>query len=253
MADFSDSDYNRKCDIDKHYKFYKKVNNDTRYGEYTILKSSETGKFIMMKEKVLNTKETINTEITNARERTNISSPYLLNTLDYSTEKISDFCSTFYKIRSFNEFASNDLQREQKDRASKGDRFSMEELTHILYNMIYAGSYLQQNQRHHGDIRPCYIHMEEDYSFNNSNSTKGYQLGDRMNEEITSEQNQINIIAAGKSLYMSPALFVGLKKNNLQVSHNSYKSDVFALGLCILEAGLMKPVNVIYDENSGQF
>jgi len=52
---------------------------------------------------------------------------------------------------------------------------------------------------------------------------------------------------------MSPALFVGLKKNNLQVSHNSYKSDVFALGLCILEAGLMKPVNVIYDENSGQF
>ena len=40
----------------------------------------------------------------------------------------------------------------------------------------------------------------------------------------------------GSELYMSPILFNGLHKNLLQVKHNTYKSDVFSLGMCLFYA-----------------
>ena len=40
----------------------------------------------------------------------------------------------------------------------------------------------------------------------------------------------------GSELYMSPILFHGLHLNLLQVKHNTYKSDVFSLGMCLFYA-----------------
>ena len=38
---------------------------------------------------------------------------------------------------------------------------------------------------------------------------------------------------------MSPILFYGLRENMIQVKHNTYKSDVFSLGMCLLYAATM--------------
>ena len=35
---------------------------------------------------------------------------------------------------------------------------------------------------------------------------------------------------------MSPILFLGLHQNVIQVKHNTYKSDVFSLGMCLFYA-----------------
>ena len=43
----------------------------------------------------------------------------------------------------------------------------------------------------------------------------------------------------GSELYMSPILFFGLRKNLKQVKHNTYKSDVFSLGMCLIFAATM--------------
>ena len=43
----------------------------------------------------------------------------------------------------------------------------------------------------------------------------------------------------GSELYMSPILFFGLRQNMIQVRHNTYKSDVFSLGMCLLYAATM--------------
>ena len=40
----------------------------------------------------------------------------------------------------------------------------------------------------------------------------------------------------GSELYMSPILFYGLRNKLLQVRHNTYKSDVFSLGMCLFFA-----------------
>lgn len=139
-----------------------------------------------------------------------------------------NFCSTFYKLRSFYEYESNDMQREIKERQAQGRCFAMEELTHLLYNLIEAGTYLQQNSHPHGDIRPCFVHISERGQF---------ILGDRMGDGLSLTQHQLNIMVSGKHYYMSPSLFVNLKKGQQKVSHNTHKSDVFSLGLVLLEAG----------------
>ena len=43
----------------------------------------------------------------------------------------------------------------------------------------------------------------------------------------------------GSELFMSPILFYGLRANLIQVKHNTYKSDVFSLGMCLLYAATM--------------
>ena len=43
----------------------------------------------------------------------------------------------------------------------------------------------------------------------------------------------------GSELYMSPILFFGLRNGLIQVKHNTYKSDVYSLGMCLLYAASM--------------
>jgi serine/threonine protein kinase len=202
-------DLNRESDIEHRYKFNKKLNNDHRYGEFTILRNPQTSQLIMMKEKVLNTKDTIKREILQCQDLMNLQSPFIIELLDYSTSTQNDFCSTFYKIRLFYEYESNDMQREIKQRQSQGRCFTMEELTHLLYNMIESGAYLQKNDYPHGDIRPCYLHITEKGNF---------KLGNRSSDGTPAAQHQINIIVSGKHLYMAPALYVALKRGNLKVN-----------------------------------
>lgn len=53
------------------------------------------------------------------------------------------------------------------------------------------------------------------------------------------ERFQLEKLQKGEPMYVSPTLFKHLKRNQYQgISHNKTKSDVFSLGLTILEAAL---------------
>lgn len=136
----------------------------------------------------------------------------------------------------------NNLQKEIKHRKDGGIDFSMIELTHLLYNITEVGSYLQDRGKSHGDIRPSSIAVMEE--------GKSFKLIDRVDPNVTALQSQLNYIFSGKEIYLTPQLYNALKKNNMKVNHNEYKSDVFSFGLCILEAGLKRGVGSIYTENS---
>ncbi len=69
----------------------------------------------------------------------------------------------------------------------------------------------------------------------------------RVNEQITSERVQIDKSFRGEPLYISPILFKAVKNRTLEKArHNPSKSDIFSLGLTILEAGLLKSIQEIY-------
>jgi len=74
--ELSDSEYNREIDIEHRFKFKQRMTNDSRYGEFTILRNSQTGQLIMMKEKMLNAKDAISKEIIACKERMNLQSPF---------------------------------------------------------------------------------------------------------------------------------------------------------------------------------
>ena len=51
-------------------------------------------------------------------------------------------------------------------------------------------------------------------------------------------------------LYMSPLVYNYLLKNAAKIPHDKYKSDVFSFGICLLEAGLLRKVQDIYEEEN---
>ena len=87
--------------------------------------------------------------------------------------------------------------------------------------------FLQKNHITHRDIKPQNILLCNGY----------FKLSD-FGEARKLKRNGIIISRVrGTELYMSPILFHCHKNRLTQVGHNTFKSDVFSLGLCFLLAG----------------
>ena len=54
-------------------------------------------------------------------------------------------------------------------------------------------------------------------------------------------------IESGTRLYTSPAIFKAILKKKRQVKHNPFKSDMFSLGMILLEAGILESVQGVYN------
>ena len=72
-----------------------------------------------------------------------------------------------------------------------------------------------------------------------------YKLADFGEAKEAKVSKQINTLR-GTELYMSPALYNGLKHDKNDVSHNPFKSDVFSLGFCFLYASALN-YNLLYE------
>lgn len=55
-------------------------------------------------------------------------------------------------------------------------------------------------------------------------------------------------IQSSKALYLSPAIYSCLKNNTTPVDIERFKGDVFALGLIILEAGLLRNIQSVFED-----
>ena len=66
-------------------------------------------------------------------------------------------------------------------------------------------------------------------------------FGEAKEAKIMRQRNTLR----GTELYMSPALYSGLKHELNDVSHNPFKSDVFSLGFCFIYAAALN-FNLLY-------
>lgn len=91
----------------------------------------------------------------------------------------------------------------------------------------------------HGDIRPCFILQDLNVSKNNW----------RMSENLRDKASRGQQLAfdAGVATYVSPLAYKNLFENERKVEHDLHKSDVFSFGLCLLESGVLKSIQHIYD------
>ena len=115
--------------------------------------------------------------------------------------------------------------------------YTEEELIIILKNLIYTFAELQRNNISHRDIKPQNILLCKD------NSLKIADFGEAKEARNRNNIDTIRQTIRGTELYMSPILFDSLKtkkRKGKYILHNSYKSDVFSLGFCILLAATLK-------------
>ena len=132
----------------------------------------------------------------------------------------------FYEIM---ELAERDWEQEINLRKKSYKYYTEKELFSITKQLIKALSLLQKNHITHRDIK-----LQNILVVNNK-----YKICDFGESRALSQKGIIVQPVRGSELYMSPVLFYGLNQKLLQVIHNTFKSDVFSLGMCILFAATL--------------
>ena len=154
-------------------------------------------------------------------------SPGIIKTYGNLYEKIG---RDDYKYYILMELAETDWEQEINFRNKKQLYYTKQEIFDIIKQLVSCYALLQKNNISHRDVKPQNVLI-----------LKGlYKLcdfGEARN--ISGKNGYIHQPIRGSELYMSPILFDALNNNELDVLHNSYKSDVFSLGMCIFLAATL--------------
>ena len=127
------------------------------------------------------------------------------------------------------EFAEKDWEKELIERQKIKLFYSEKEIFIIMNQLIKTLSLLQKNHITHRDIKPQNVLICNGI----------YKISDFGEARTLVREGVIVSRVRGTELYMSPILFNGLRLKLTQVSHNTFKSDVFSLGMCIFFASTL--------------
>ena len=152
------------------------------------------------------------------------------------------FCGSFTKIVVLFEYHENNLSKDFSSRSQAANHYSEAELWNIIDSIVLGCSFLQENGILHSDICPWNVMLTHggyvkvgEYSLI-TRGLSGYF-------KLFSQKS--------RSCYLSPQLFLKLKKREIRPKVNPYKSDVFSMGMVILQAVSLRDVNNCYNFKNG--
>ena len=173
------------------------------------------------------------------RKKTN--SDGVVNIYGYLCVTNKHNCYNFYEIM---ELAEIDWDQEIERRGQLRLYYLENELMNIMYQIVHTFSLLEQNHITHRDIKPQNIIIVNGK----------YKIIDFGNARILKRDGLVIQRIRGSEMYMSPVMFKAYHSKMPRVKHNTFKSDVFSLGMCFLLAASLSytPLNTIreiYDIN----
>ena len=134
-----------------------------------------------------------------------------------------------YNYYELMELGERDWEQEIILRRKQGLYYTEKEIFDITKELVGTLSLLQKNHITHRDIKHQNILIINGH----------YKLCDFGEIRMMKGKGLVVQRIRGSELFMSPILFYGLRANLIQVKHNTYKSDVFSLGMCLLYAATM--------------
>ena len=147
---------------------------------------------------------------------------------------------TTYVMYILMELAISDWEKDIMSRGKALHYYSERELIYILKSLIKTFSQLQAENVSHRDIKPQNILICQNNIFKVADFGEAKEL-------LKNKANTDNQTIRGTELFMSPILFRAVRNRRCAiVRHNTFKSDVFSLGLCMLYAATLT-FNSIYD------
>ena len=154
---------------------------------------------------------------TNCKEVVNIySNSYIQKGLKFNYYELMEMCD-------------KDFEKEIKTRSQYYLFYTESELQSIMLQLITALAFLQKNHITHRDIKPQNILVVNGQ----------YKLCDFGEIRVMQREGIVVQRVRGSELYMSPILFYAYHVQAPSVYHNTYKSDVFSLGMTILLAAAL--------------
>ena len=215
--------------IPEDFDIIKQIGEGT-FGKIYCIEWPKNKKRYAMKKMILRTLEELNIN----KEKTNILYNFIKKTQSNGVIKLyGDQCEqkneAEYIYYVLMELANIDWENEIKKRSEIKKFYTEGELMEILGQLIRSFALLQKNNITHRDIKPQNILI----------ANKMYKICDFGEAKIISTDGVILQSIRGTELYMSPILFKALNTRQKKVMHNTYKSDVFSLGMCILLAATL--------------
>ena len=143
------------------------------------------------------------------------------------------------------EAANSDWEKELLNRCKTRFYYTENQLIQILSNLVWTFAVLQTKSISHRDIKPqnilCFGNNEYKISdFGEAKKIQNKHIINKVNNENSYlyQDNTMKQTLRGTELYMSPVLFLALRSHNPYrfVEYNSFKSDVFSLGMCLFLA-----------------
>ena len=208
----------------KEFKILKKLGEGT-FGKIYAIKWLKTNELFAMKKMDL-----VEYDVYVFKKKVRIIQNFFKNTGHNGLIKLyGDKCIPRQKIDEFfyyviMELAETDLEKEIKKRKELNKYYTEGELLNFILQMVKTLSLMEKNSITHRDVKPQNILL-----------IKGmYKLCDFGETKIISGVGPILQAVRGSELYMSPILFYAYNRNVPNVLHNTYKSDVFSLGMCTL-------------------
>ena len=138
------------------------------------------------------------------------------------------------------EAANCDWEKEIINRCENNAFYKESQLMQILSELVKTFAILEKNGISHRDVKPQNILCfgENGYKisdFGEAKNSKNFNA--KYAKNYAYEDNTMKQTLRGTELYMSPLLFQALRVNPYQcLKYNSYKSDVFSLGMCMFLA-----------------
>ena len=156
----------------------------------------------------------------------------LVNIYAMNTKQLDKTTHAMYLLM---DLAIRDWEKEIEYRGKRNQFYTETELITILKNLTQTFAELQRHNVSHRDIKPQNILLLPDGSFRISDFGEAKRI-------IRTDKQTVRQTIRGTELYMSPILFKALKTTGIQdghTLHNTYKSDVYSLGLCFVLAATL--------------
>ena len=206
------------------------------YGKTYLVQWKKNNRKFAMKKEIIKGSESLKKN----KEKTQIVINFIKNTGSKGVIKIyGDLAKkrgSEYHYYVLMEKAEKDWEKELLDRQKYKLYYKEKEIFEIMKQLIKTLSLLQINHITHRDIKPQNVLI-----------SKGlYKISDFGEARTLIRAGVIVSRVRGTELYMSPILFNGLRHKSNQVSHNTFKSDVFSLGMCLFFATTLT-FNSLYD------
>ena len=166
----------------------------------------------------------------------------IINIYGIEIKKLDKYSTVMYILM---EAANCDWEKEIINRCNNNAFYKESQLIQILIDLVKTFAILQKNGISHRDVKPqnilCFGKNGYKISdFGEAKNLKKNFINKNNKNNNPYEDNTIKQTLRGTELYMSPILFQALRTNPYQcVKYNSYKSDVFSLGMCLFLASCL--------------
>ena len=221
-----------------NYTFLRK-NKEPRYGDITILQDKETKDLYALKERTSRSTIEFNKDMGSLKTRSKITHPNIIKLIGYTYKAEENLCASFYKFLLIVEYIEHDLEIEIIQKKTDEKPYVEDQLWYIAESLVSALNILQQKNIEHGDIKPGNVLI----SNNGIYKIAEHNLIGTNTPSYHQRLSGFNDVKC----YLSPLLMKSLQKQEIKPKHDPYKSDVFSLGMVLLNAATLQSCDRLYE------